>query len=261
MLTTLERVDQEAKPAFESLDQDTYLALRGDFVLKVDGCRPILYPLDNNDPRVMILAPTEGLVLSLLSGRRTLGDVERLYQTFFPDGGPRNVITTIGALDALVKRNRTFSGIGKHGLFEYSSSPIESVHHFDPREFVIDPDEYRARLSDYKTKRRLEVPISILCVFTSRCTTNCEYCYADRQLTTEMSLGRWKDLVGEMRGLGIRLCASTTATSSPGRRESTSARSWSRTACTSCSRPRATCPMSPSAGWLPAGLRTRSTGC
>jgi radical SAM protein with 4Fe4S-binding SPASM domain len=189
------------------MHQDTYLAVRGDFILKVDGGRPILYPLDNADLRLHILTPTEGLILSLLTGYQTLGEVERLVERFFPDADPQAVVTVLDTLNTLVVKNRTASGIGQHGLLDYSSSPIDSVHRFDPRDFVISPSAYEERLSNHKARRRLEVPISTLCVFTSRCSTNCVYCYAERKRTPEMSLSRWRELIFEMKNLGIQLCA------------------------------------------------------
>jgi radical SAM protein with 4Fe4S-binding SPASM domain len=186
---------------------DTYLAVRGDFVLKVDGGRPVLYPLDYSDTRLLVLKPIEGFALSLLNGQRRVRDVESMYETLFPDAAPGSLAATLESVDNFVKSERTQSGIGQYGVLERSATPIHGAPRFDPREFVIGPDEYAALVSDYKTKRRLRTPISILCVFTSRCATNCAYCYAERTKTTEMSLARWVELIREMRQLGIRLCS------------------------------------------------------
>jgi radical SAM protein with 4Fe4S-binding SPASM domain len=192
------------------LKKNMYLAVRGDFVLKVDGSRPILYPLDYKDTIIFGLTPIEGFILSLLSGHRRLSEVEDLYMTFFPDSNPENVAATLDFLDELVKKRPTAAGIGREGIIEYSNFPIESIHHFDPRQFIISPDEYEKRLDSYQTKHRLETPISALCVYTYCCSTNCVYCYADRRNhvnVKEMSLHRWQEIISEMSDLGIRLCS------------------------------------------------------
>jgi len=185
----------------------TYLALRGDFMLKPDGGRAILYPLDVNDPRVTVLRPFEGLVLSLVSGKRTLAELRSLYAALFPAGDGDNLTAVLESIDSMVKKNRTGSGVGKDGVFVHSSSPMEDLHHLDPRDFAIDPARFGESQSSFKTRIRLETPISLLCVFTWRCTTNCAYCYAERRNTEEMSLGWWRSLLSQARELGIRMCS------------------------------------------------------
>jgi radical SAM protein with 4Fe4S-binding SPASM domain len=190
----------------QQIDKNSYLAIRPIFILKIDGSRPIIYPFDYKDTYIHILNPIDGFILSLISGRRTLLEIEELYQKFFPEGNPDQVTATLNYVNGVIRKKQTFSGIGQDGLIACSTSPIEDAPRYDPRQFVISSDDFEERMSSYKTKRRLEAPVNALSVFTSRCSTNCAYCYADRQKVQEMSIFRWEKIIAEMHELGIRLC-------------------------------------------------------
>jgi hypothetical protein len=58
--------------------------LKPEFVLKVDGNRPILYVIDDEADSITILHPVDGLTLALFNGRRTLGEVRQCSPGFCP---------------------------------------------------------------------------------------------------------------------------------------------------------------------------------
>lgn len=187
------------------IQEKTFLALRKDFVLKVDDNKPILYPLDFLESSFFVITPIQAFAVSLLTGQHELYEVEGKFHRFFLEAAPDAFRTIIAGIDSQVKSNPTQSGIGKNGAFERSDQPIETAHQHDPRKFIIDTDAYNNATDDIRRRRRLKLPISILAVPTHRCQTRCVYCYAERSNVPEMPLSRWRELIREMQELGIQL--------------------------------------------------------
>ena len=183
-----------------------YAGVKRDFILKVDGDRPILYSLDYINTTIYYLLPIQGFVLSLLDGRTPISELTRTFAALFPQA-EWTLLDLLRSVDTTVRQSPSQTGIGKNGLIDVSDDPIVDAQRFDPREFIISPKEFSARKFDPKLSLRLDAPIVIYTIFTHRCLTNCAYCYADRPKTTEMPLARWRDIVREMRGLGIWLAA------------------------------------------------------
>ncbi len=189
-----------------NLSEGQYPAVKREFVFKVDGSRPILYSLDYINTQIYYLTPVEGFALSLLNGQRSLSELNGLFTRLLP-GFDQPVAEILRGADTLVRSSPSQTGIGKDGLFEVSDHPLADAQAFDPREFVIEPADFAARKSSPKTSLRLDAPINIYTVFTHRCLTDCAYCYADRCKMTEMPLARWREIIGEMRRLGIWLAS------------------------------------------------------
>jgi radical SAM protein with 4Fe4S-binding SPASM domain len=189
------------------MSAETYLALRREFVLKVDGQRPILYALEPLNTNVLVLQPLEGFTLSLLSGDRTLGDVEATVGALFPDASPALLGDLLADVDERVRTHPSTTGIGKDGLIEASAAPIAHAPRYDPRQFVVSPAAFAERMSDVRRRLRLETPVNLYTIFTHRCMTNCLYCYAERKPSREMPLSRWRELIAEAHEMGIMLCS------------------------------------------------------
>ncbi|KAF0206650.1 MAG: radical SAM family [Methylocystaceae bacterium] len=188
------------------VDKAHFAAVKREFILKVDGARPILYSLDYINTVIYHLSPLEGLALSLLDGVTPVREAKSFFEALFPDA-PVNYLDLVRAVDERVRLSPSQTGIGRDGLIEASDSPIAHAQSFDPRRFVINSQDYEAQAIDVKTSHRLNSPINIYPVFTHRCVTDCAYCYADRAKMDEMPLTRWREIFSEMRKLDIWLGA------------------------------------------------------
>lgn len=194
---------QEMKQAH--ISDNHYLAVRREFVLKVDGNRPILYSLDYINTQIYFLTPLEGIALSLLDGNRPFSEIKRIFSAFFPQEDTVSLTSILLEVDQRVRHSPSQTGIGEDGLIEFSDMPLKEAQAFDSREFVINRADYMTRSNDVKTSMRLDTPINIYTVFTYRCFTDCIYCYADRKKVSEMPLTRWREIIQEMAELGIMM--------------------------------------------------------
>ncbi len=185
--------------------EDEFISIRREFIMKVDGGRPILYPIDFDSTPIHYLSPEEGLALSLLRGDRTFGETQRFFRRLFPACGEQVFPGLIEEADEMVRAQPTPSGIGRQGILLRSDEPVYDGQVFDPREFVVSPAEFAERAADPKRRLRLDTPIHIFTIFTHRCFTRCVYCYAEREPVKEMPLARWREIIGEMERLGIVL--------------------------------------------------------
>ena len=77
----------------------SYIALKPEFVLKVDGSRPILYVIDDEEDNITILQPVDGLTLSLFNGRRTLGEVRQVLARVLPHGAAVDVAEVLRSVE------------------------------------------------------------------------------------------------------------------------------------------------------------------
>lgn len=175
--------------------------------MKVDGSRPILYPLDYINTQIFCLKPLEGFALSLLQGDKPFSEIRQIFLLLFPGSDHDALLDLISGVDRRVREQPSQTGIGKQGVIELADLPIREANRYDPREFVIAPADYQARMGDVKTRYRLDRPINIYTVFTHRCLTNCAYCYAERKYMQEMPLARWRELIEEAADLGVEMCS------------------------------------------------------
>lgn len=181
-----------------------FVALRNDFVLKKDGNRIILYPLDCVESSFFVLDPLQGFVLSLLDGTRRFSDIVADFHAFFPYATD-SLSNILQPLDGMIKRSPTQSGIGSEGLFQESDLPIECSFRHDPREFIVSVQRFNETMNNIREAKRLATPINIMAFFTHKCQTNCMYCYAQRNRTQEMSLDQWRQIIQQMQYLDIKL--------------------------------------------------------
>jgi MoaA/NifB/PqqE/SkfB family radical SAM enzyme len=188
---------------------DHYVAVRRDFVLKVDNHRAILYPLDYINTHIHFLTPIQGFALSLLDGASRFSEIESFFQRLFPDAGMTAFVDTLESIDRIVRANVSPVGIGAEGILEISEKPIAEAIRLDPREFVIAPKDYSGVMGGIKTRFRLESPINLYTVTTHRCQTDCIYCYADRniKMRDELPFERWRELIEEAADMGVRMCS------------------------------------------------------
>lgn len=185
-----------------------FLAVRKEFVFKVDGNRPILYPLDYINTTLHILTPAEGLALSLVRGDEPLSELQRSFSALAAGVAPSCMRDLLVGIDRRIRQAPSPTGIGADGLFAVSDAPIPESQIFDPRDFVISPARYDERIRDVRKGLRLETPINIYTVFTHRCLADCLYCYADRSRKgNELPLSRWRELIAEMKTLGILMAS------------------------------------------------------
>jgi MoaA/NifB/PqqE/SkfB family radical SAM enzyme len=189
-----------------AIGANKYVGVRREFVFKVDGDRPILYPLDYINTHIHFLSPIQGFALSLMNGRTAFGEIERMFNDLFPDS-LATLANVLGSVDHLVRSHVSQTGIGADGIIKVSDAPLPHAPQYDPREFVVSPDDFEAVMGNVKRRFRLRAPINVYTVTTHRCHTDCLYCYADRKKTAEMPLSRWRELIAEMARLGIRLCS------------------------------------------------------
>ncbi|MDQ1245778.1 MAG: hypothetical protein QG597_145 [Actinomycetota bacterium] len=194
----------------QNLDWDSYVALRPEFVLKVDGDRPLLYLVDNDDTALNFLPPHVGLGLALLNGQRTLGSAQEIFERIFPEvksgAGDSDLRQILLSTDRTVRRTTSRrSALGQGHLYFSSQEPLRDAFQVDPRDFVISSRRFADRMRDPRTRYRLASPINMIVAPTHRCLTNCVYCYAERPTAKEMPLGRWAELMDEMSEMGIHV--------------------------------------------------------
>lgn len=182
-----------------------YLALRNDFDFRVDGHRPILYPLDFIETTYFILTPIEGFALSLMDGKHTFSQLKKQFDYFIKNTNKKKLADIYMDIDNKVKSAPTQSGIGKHGVIRRSKQPVNDCFRYDPRTFVINPDDFDKTMGNVKTRLRMEKPLNVLAVPTHKCMTRCIYCYAERKPVKEMPMSRWFELIGQMRDLDIKI--------------------------------------------------------
>lgn len=190
----------------QRFSERSYIALKPEFVLTVDGNRPILYVMDDEENSIIILQPVDGLTLSLFNGRRTLGEVRHLLARVLPGGAAVDVVEVLRSVQEAAESDHVdASEPGREGIFDVSDEKLDGAIPYDPRDFVVDVEDYRRRMADPRTRQRLESPINALVVPTHHCFTRCLYCYAERPRAAEMPLERWGELLDEMVDLGIHV--------------------------------------------------------
>lgn len=189
----------------EHFAPDAYTAVRDDFVLKIDGSKPVLYPLDFLESSFFVISPTQAFALSLLSGTRQFRDAEAIFQTVLPSAPVGAFGQALASVDDMVRDNPTQSGIGVGGIIQSAATPFKTAAGYKPTEFVVAPDDFYAEMNDIRWRRRLHTPINIMLVPTHRCRTNCIYCYAERRKVKELTLKRWQELINEMSDNEIHL--------------------------------------------------------
>ena len=73
-------------------------------------------------------------------------------------------------------------------------------HEKDEREYLTSPD---FRATDRFVEKRPNSPIDINFMITTKCTTNCEYCYAKRDLQEKLSLTDIRNIIKQCYDIGV----------------------------------------------------------
>ena len=190
-----------------SITDNTYLSLFPEFILKNDGNRPIVYPLDYNNTQIYFLTPIEGFCAALLNGDKPFKQIKEELNFLFPSADKNLAENIIFGIDQKIRSHPSQNGYGAKGLFKLSYTPEKVLRKNNPLDFIVDSSLYEQTMNDYKRMRRLESPINIYTIFTHSCFTNCKYCYAERKHVKEMSFDRWKEIIAEMKDLDIHLAS------------------------------------------------------
>lgn len=188
-------------------EDNNYISVKNSFILKMDDNRPILYPLDYINTQISFLQPIDGFALSLLNGKRKYSEIKKIFKELFTTVQERSIDSIYYSLDKSIRNNPSQVGIGTDGLFDISDKPVTNAQAFDSREFIINSSLHMSKLNDLKFGRRLTNPVNVYTIYTHKCLVDCRYCYADRSVKEEMSLSKWKEIIKEIKSLGIWLCS------------------------------------------------------
>ncbi len=143
-----------------------------------------------------MLRPSEAIIIALLDGQRTLGDVGRLWGELTE----RDEDIGHSEVEALVTKLTTNSFKEANLLVSVSESNRGKVVQYDPNTFVISKE--KLNFSD----RRLRVPYKVTYLPTMFCPQKCVYCYAKTYPTREQNLlgiDRLREIIAELAALGV----------------------------------------------------------
>lgn len=182
-------------------EPDTRLALDPELRLKNDVDRAVLItrsrPLSNRDYIFRRVHPTEAVILALLDGERTLGQVSGLWAEL-TDKPPAVAAEEIDrVIDVYTSGERARDQL----LVEVNGSRRD-FHKYDPADFVI--PAHTINLTD----RRLRIPHNVYYLPTLFCPQKCIYCYAKVRSRPEpggdlLSLHRLREILAELRLIGV----------------------------------------------------------
>lgn len=181
---------------------ETRLSLDPQLRLKNDVDRAILItrprPLSDRNPILRRLPPSEAVVLSLMDGDRTLGQVGELWAELTSKPAAAGMADALRLADAF-----TSGAAGRDNIFvEVDESNRASIRPYDPMDFVIPVD--RVNLAE----RRLRIPYIVYFLPTLYCPQKCIYCYAKTCPVPEpnlLPLERLGEIFDELAGLGVEV--------------------------------------------------------
>ncbi|WP_169738480.1 radical SAM protein [Afifella pfennigii] len=171
------------------LDPDVVPHLSRFFFLRRESDKVVYAYLPHQALRTASLHPCEAVALALIDGERSWRQVAAALSAVSGEPPPE----AAGFLARLV------SDIDPRGEIVREAGASEG-RRYAPEDFLV-PAE---RLD---LESRLEAPFAMILKPTSRCKTNCLYCYAPRQdagRKREMSLERILQLLREAHGIGVR---------------------------------------------------------
>lgn len=174
------------------LKDDDYLILKPEWVLRNDGNKVILYLTSTKSIEYQILDPVTATVISLINGRRCVGDLIKTIGFLFD-------ISTDSSRSLLENIVNVLND--KLEKIDVLDVPDTTAVEYNPLDFLVSPEEFVCQ-------HRLARPLTLMLYFSGWCQTNCIYCYADltnmRKLN-HMSLGQWMEIMEQARDLGIRM--------------------------------------------------------
>ncbi len=181
---------------------DTRMALDPQLLLKNDVDRAVLItrsqPLSSRSYICRRVHPTEAVILSLMDGHRTLGQVGELWAELTdrpPETGTAEVSKVVGFYTSGWRARDEI-------LVELNGSGAGGIRQYDPASFIIP-----ARQVNIK-ERRLRIPYSVYYLPTLFCPQDCIYCYARTRSTPEdnlLSLERLREIFAELSDIGVEV--------------------------------------------------------
>lgn len=179
------------KPGMEKSEiKNKVLKVKDELILRKDIDRCVIYPvsipLKEKPFEYMILHPKQAILLSLFDGKTTLGDVIKKF-CYLLNVDDKNIIEK-GVIN-FIQRNII--------LFEEVKSTEKLVKSYSPFEFVI-PEE-KIDLDPTFVK----IPINALLIPTLKCSQNCVYCYAYRDVKNinTLPIEKWLEIIEECKRL------------------------------------------------------------
>lgn len=175
-----------------------YFALHPGLRLRNDIDRAVLItrpqPLTSRSYICRLLPPAEAVVLSLMNGRRTGGDIVGVWAAVTQKPTAQAEAEVHGLIEFYTTGER-----GAEEILLTSDREISGVVEYDPLAFVLPSS--RVNTSD----RRLRIPANVHFLTSLYCPQNCIYCYAKIRKTREkdlLSLGRIREILQELASLG-----------------------------------------------------------
>ncbi|MGA1792299.1 MAG: radical SAM protein [bacterium] len=132
--------------------------------------------------------PFQALAISLINGRLNWGQIVQALSVL-TEQEPENALRFLSNVLKYVDP--------KNEIISENHSRIPKI--FDPENFLLPPDRLNL-------ESRLEAPITLILKITSRCKTDCIYCYAPRKRAEEereLSLDQYKEIFRQARDIGI----------------------------------------------------------
>jgi len=174
------------------LNDNNFLALRPEWVLRNDENKVILYLISSYNLEYVILDPITAIVVPLLNGQHKVKDLVEIINYLINPTSPEKARSLLEHIVGTLNINTEKVAI----LEGQATWTID----YDPLDFIISPD-------DFVSERRLTKPISLMIYFSGWCQTNCIYCYADlmnMRRCKHLSLKQWIPILRDAKELDIR---------------------------------------------------------
>jgi len=184
--------------------EDKYLTFSDKWKIRVEGDFGIAYPFDTETASWFAFNKTELTALLLMDGSRTLETVVKSMQYLF-ENLDKSAIKKI--IEGLFECSQNRSNPSE--MINISDKPV-SAKRYDINEVLrkllnSDKNENNNILSG-----RLNKPLDFLLMPSSKCVTDCIYCYAERKRIPEeeyMPIERWEEIIDEAAENEIQLAA------------------------------------------------------
>ncbi len=195
-------------PKVGNLQVDKKYIINPRFRMRPESGRVVLYSYDSElgglSARHYMLHPRIAILLALMDGTRTLGDVIHAF-SYIMD------IEAVGAALAFDAKH-ILEDVRKRepSIFvEPRQTTLEHATRYDPLDFAIEA----APESDSAMRIRLDFPLSIAVHLNLQCNRRCVYCYAPSHVSerAHMPVARYDELFAEARARGaaeVRFCGS-----------------------------------------------------
>jgi len=155
----------------DNMDLETKYILNPRYGLRPDKGRAIIYLRDSEQFRRAMITTPRAIILSLLDGKRTLLDLVDILQKLFDISADesRKAIQNFIGLDRI---SYLFDGTGIPEVIRVEDLPPGvKIRTYDTKAIA-------KAGQDYSVNGKLKSPLSIVWLITSRCFTDCIYCYA-----------------------------------------------------------------------------------